>query len=302
MKKRIERLLLYVMLISVVISAGCTNEIKNTENGIAVKANDGQIYLYGEAHGEEKILEKEFELWYDYYHNQGMRHLFIENPYYTGEFLNLWMQSDDDKILDEVYDEWVGTLSHEAVVKTFYKRIKKECPETVFHGTDVGHQFSTIGERYLEYLTNKDLESTDQYRLTMEAIEQGKEFYKHSDDVYRENKMVENFVREFDGLDDESIMGIYGSAHTGLNDILEGSDVSVMANQLQKQYDATIYTEDLSSLAIYNELIRVDVIELNGKSYEASYYGKQDLRGFKDYLHREYWRLEGAYVDFKDNR
>ena len=46
----------------------------------------GQIYLFGEEHGVEKILNKEVEIWNDYYHNQNMRHLFVELPYYTAEY------------------------------------------------------------------------------------------------------------------------------------------------------------------------------------------------------------------------
>lgn len=73
--------------------------------------SSGQSYLYGEMHGVEKILDKEIELWYEYYHNQDMRHLFIEHSYYTAEFLNLWMQSDNNEILDAVYTDWAGTAS-----------------------------------------------------------------------------------------------------------------------------------------------------------------------------------------------
>jgi PBP1b-binding outer membrane lipoprotein LpoB len=40
----------------------------------------GQIYLYGEQHGVEKILDKELELWCDYYNKKNMRHLFIIKP------------------------------------------------------------------------------------------------------------------------------------------------------------------------------------------------------------------------------
>lgn len=31
--------------------------------------------------------------------------------------------------------------------------------------------------------------------------------------------MAENFIREFEKLGSENIMGIYGSAHTGLDDL-----------------------------------------------------------------------------------
>jgi len=71
-----------------------------------------QIYLYGEQHGAEKIMDRAFELWFEYYHNEDMRHLFVELPYYTAAFLNIWLQSDNDDILDEIYKDWVGTNSH----------------------------------------------------------------------------------------------------------------------------------------------------------------------------------------------
>lgn len=263
--------------------------------------SSGQIYLYGEQHGVEKILDKELELWCDYYDNKNMRHLFVELSYFTAEFLNLWMQSDSDDILDEIFDDWTGTASHNPYTKKFYKDIKRKCPETIFHGTDVGHQYDTTGERYLKYLEKNNLEDTEQYLLTQEAIEQGKYFYAKSDDVYRENKMAKNFIREFNNLSNESVMGIYGGAHTGLEamDYNTGS-VPCMANQLKEVYGDNIHSEDLAWLEKDIEPIRVDTIVVNEIEYQASYFGIQDLTGFKDYAHREYWRLENAYDDFKD--
>lgn len=113
--------------------------------------------------------------------------------------------------------------------------------------------------------------------------------------------MTANFIREYDKLGGESIMGIYGGAHTGLNalDYNTGS-VPCMANQLKKVYGNAIHSEDLSWLAKDIEPTRVDKITVNGKEYEAAYYGKEDLTGFKDYAYREFWRLEQAYPDFKD--
>ena len=60
--------------------------------------------------------------------------------------------------------------------KAFYQSIKALCPETVFHGTDVGHQSETTGARYLEYLREQDLEDSEPYRLTLRCIEQGQVF------------------------------------------------------------------------------------------------------------------------------
>jgi hypothetical protein len=261
----------------------------------------GQIYLYGEQHGVEKILDKELELWGECYGNKNMHHLFVELPYYTAEFLNIWMKSDNDGILDEIYAEWIGTASHAPCVKEFYKKIKSLYPETVFHGTDVGHQYDTTGERFLSYLEKSGMKSTEQYRLGQEAIEQGKFYYANSDDVYRENKMAENFVREFDLLSGESVMGIYGGAHTGLDDLdYTTNSVPCMANQLKENYGNNIFSEDLSWLAKDIDAVRVDTISVNGKRYDASYFGKQDLNGFQNYAYREFWRLENAYNDFKD--
>lgn len=283
--------------------AACSKNTASIDTDTSSINSTGQIYLYGELHGDEKILEKEFELWSKYYHEENMRHLFVELSYYTAEFLNIWMQSDSDDILEELYRDWKGTASYKACVKEFYKKIKSECPETIFHGTDVGHQYDTTGQRFLKYLEQNNMEETEKYVLTKEAIEQGKYYYKKDDNAYRENKMVENFIREFDKLEGESIMGIYGAAHTGLDAMAyNANSVPCMANQLKKRYKEAIHSEDLSWLAKEIEPIRVDIITINNKDYEASYFGKQDLTGFKDFAYREYWRLENAYDDFKNNK
>lgn len=80
-----------------------------------------------------------------------MRHLFVELSYYTAEFLNIWMQSDNDNILELVYNDWNGTALYNPYTKEFFKNIKNKCPETIFHGTDVGHQYHSTGERFLLY-------------------------------------------------------------------------------------------------------------------------------------------------------
>lgn len=302
------------ILVTVLLLTACSQERKGEESvslsGIPKQETDskreevlpsesGQIYLYGEQHGVKTILEKEFELWYNYYSKETMRHLFVELPYYTAEFLNLWMQSDSDEILETVYQEWEGTALYHPDVKAFYQKIKQECPQTIFHGTDVGHQYATTGKRFLEQLEQNGEKTSEQYQLAQKNIEQGKHYYKNLDDVYRENTMVENFIYQFDLLDGETIMGIYGSAHTGLNSKDTTGTIGCMANQLKEIYKDMIDSEDLTQLAKVTVPQRVDTIELNGKEYEASYFGKQDLTGFKDFVSREFWRLEEAYNDFK---
>lgn len=290
------------LLILSVLTA-CSNGSRIIDIDTSTNISGGQIYLYGEQHGEEKILRKELELWGQYYHEENMRHLFIEMPYFTAEFLNSWIQSESDVILEEVYEDWKGSPSYNPYVKEFYVKIKRDYPETIFHGTDLGHQYFTTGKRFLKYLEENNLVDTEKYELSQKSIEQGRYFYKHSDDVYRENIMVENFIREFNELENKSIMGIYGGAHTDLNAMVyNDNSVPCMANQLREYYGDDIYSEDLIWLLKDIEPIRVDTITINGKNYEASYFGKMDLTMFKDYKYREFWRLENAYEDFKDNK
>lgn len=265
--------------------------------------SSGEIFLYGEQHSVENILDREFELWSSNYHNSGMRDLFVELPYYTAEYMNIWMKSEGDDILDSLYQDWAGTAMHSQEVYNFYKQIKSECPETVFHGTDVGHQYDTTGKRFLEYLESAGQQQSRSYRLSQENIEQGQYYYQHSDNIYRENTMVENFIREFDSLNGVDVMGIYGSAHTGTEAMdYRTNSVPCMANQLQKQYGDALHTEDLTSLALLKEPYGTDIIKIGEKEYTALYFGKTDLSAIlPDYQCREFWRLENAYDDFKDN-
>lgn len=276
-KKSIVLALALIMTLS-----ACQSSPVQTTASQTPPLSQGQIYLYGEAHSVERMLNKELELW------QG---------YYTAEFLNLWVQADDDKILDAIYADWDGTQGETPQVKIFYQQIKEQCPETIFHGTDVGHQFRTTGQRFLSYLEEKDLKDSEQYRMAQEAIEQGKRYYAHEDDVYRENTMAENFIREFDKLTAESVMGIYGAAHVGIGEMNFTDSVPSMANQLHQVYEDALHSENLQNIPQY-----VDIIEVNGKEYTASNFGTADILAFSDmYTSREYWRLEDAYLDFAEN-
>ena len=263
----------------------------------------GHIYLYGEAHGDEVMLNEELELWRDYYINDNMRHLFIEADYYIAEYLNLWMQSDSDEIFDEIFADWSDTLANNPNTKKLYKSIKSECPETIFHGIDVGLFHSTSGKRYLEYLEANGLEDSEQYLLAQETIEQGKAFrsdntLENCDNLYRENKLAENFIREFDKLDGESVMGIFGAAHTGLDALDFTGHIPCMGAQLRERYGDAVQAYGHNMLL--QEPIRFDNLTIGEKEYTAAYYGTKRLHFNDEYNFMEIWRLEDAYDDFKD--
>lgn len=187
-----------------------------------VKTGTGvQIYLYGEEHSKQSILDKELSIWGEYY-EKGMRDLFVEFPYTDAQFLNLWMQADDDELLDLQFKDWGGTEGGTEVEKNFLKQIKEQYPETVFHGTDVGHTWESTGPRYLAYLEANGQKDSEEYRRAQENMEQGKRYYeiKATDEAssvrYREDRMVENFrcsYQELEAVRRTDIMGIYGSTH-----------------------------------------------------------------------------------------
>lgn len=296
--KSLRTAALSISLAFLMLLGGCSSTSQPSSSSDE-GALTGQIYLYGELHAEPAILNYELERWEEYY-SDGMRHLFIEMPYYTGEFLNLWMQAEDDTILEEIYEDWTGSLSHNPEVKEFYQSIKQNCPETVFHGTDVGHQYWSTGQRYLDYLTAEGLQDSENYRLAQENIEQAQQFYRESDDVYRENKMAENFIREFESLNGQSVMGIYGGAHTDLEAPDLTGTVPCMGNQLQQKYGENVYSESLVDLAKVTDPEYTIDIAIGPRQYTVSYFGAENLTGVIDgFTNREFWRVEDVYSDWE---
>lgn len=301
-KLRAGRLLLLCSLILTLLTACSGGPVSSFSPASSAPSSgptvQGAVYLYGEIHADKGILARELELWQQHYEEEGLRHLFVEQPFYTAQLLNLWMQTEDDQILDRIYQNWAGTRSYSPSVKEFYQAIKAQCPETVFHGTDVGHQYDTIGAWYLQLLEEQGLTDSEEYQTAQTVILQGQTYYRKQDDAYRENTMTENFLRELDALGGASVMGIYGAAHTDPDGTAYSSDaVPCMAAQLKEHLGDALYTEDLSC---YIEPLREEILSLNGADYRALYFGRQDLTGVLDgsYLCRDFWRLEDAYDDF----
>ena len=262
-----KKLISTIVVLFITIAIGFTAYQSNSAQG--------NIYLYGEMHAEPELVEREYDLWYQYYHEKGMRHLFLEDSYYGAEFLNIWMQSDSDELLEQLRKERIGSFGASSIYKEFYKKIKRECPETIFHGTDVGHQYDTTGERYLDYLEEKGQEESEKYKRAREVMKQGQEYYMDTDkDVYREKKMAENFIWEYEKLKGESVMGIYGGAHVELTQADYGTGLmDNMALQLREKYREKLVIEDLWDTPYESDIQAKEVIEINGKQLRASYVG-----------------------------
>ncbi len=295
---RIHRLQ-YIGFITSLLLSSCVHQDVQQESTLKEK----KILLYGEQHGVEPILNKEFELWSNLYHKKGYRDLFVELPYSAAELLNIWMKESDDNILEQLYQDWKGSLSHNRATVQFYQKIKKDCPATVFHGTDVGHQYNTTGVRFLKYLESKGLKDSEAYTRTLENIKQGKTYYQtwkrspQEAEAMREQAMTENFLREVPKLNGAPIMGIYGVDH--IKDAKQ-SGLETMASRLKvQQHGLALHTEDLSPYRLMTSPLRVETVTIGGKNYQASYFGQLSLK-LRDYAFREFWRLENAYEDVKN--
>ena len=117
------------------------------------------------------------------------------------------MRGEDEDMLERpILEQQAGTQGGTQLMVDFYRALREDCPETVFHGTDVGHQYDTTGALYLEYLEQNGRKDSEEYRRAQECMEQGETFYQieAGDEAeayaYREDRMAENFAREYERL------------------------------------------------------------------------------------------------------
>ena len=294
MKKRILALLLAALL-------GLTACGAPAETG----APTGEIFIYGEEHANAACLDKELALWQTCY-SQGMRHLFIEMGAGSTLLLNRWMAAEDDAYWDMVYGACEGTLFHAEVVADFYHQIKETCPDTVFHGFDIEHQYATSGEKARQLLEDEGKTDTDVYRTVEQSIKQGVMYYRRGADdeadVQREYALAANFCTAFDALGGVSVVAFCGGAHADPNGMdHQTGTVPSMAAQIAAHYGSKV-TLTCANLARVEkpelEPLRTDTLTIAGEAYEAAYFGEQDISDWSDYASREFWRVEGGYDAF----
>lgn len=219
------------------------------------------IELCGEAHGVQKLYDAELAEWKRFY-DKGCRDLYVELPYYEGQLLNLYMQAENDEILYVIYDELEGTASHTEFFLNFYKAIKAQMPETVFHGTDLGHQYFSLGPIYLSILEKESLSECEEYKRAQEVMAQGQAWYEeyNCDWEYREKTMIDNFIWDYNKLTEKAlengnlvmdetgklplVMGIYGGAHTNFG------DSQIMAAGIKACYGDLVACKFVSNMVI----------------------------------------------------
>lgn len=246
MKNKMKTVIVFVLL-ATVCSISVAFDL-NDGSADVYPNDDTKIMFYGESHGVKEYYDAESKLWQGYY-DEGCRNLFVELPYYSAEFLNVWMKEDSNGLLDVWFEEIDGTLSGNESYYDFLQGIKGACPETVFYGTDVGHQGDTTGVRYLQYLEEHGLKDSESYKLAEDCIKQGEEYYESEGrhdgmSEVREAYLVSNFEAAYERCGGGRIMGIYGSYHTDLN------SPELMAGRLKADFGDGIGSVKISSVMI----------------------------------------------------
>ena len=268
------------------------------------------VLLCGEAHDDAACKEQELALWRARY-AAGDRNLFLEMGAATAELLNRWMTTGDESFWDLVYRNWEGSLSQTELTENFYRQLRADCPETVFHGIDLEHQYRSTGRFCLALLEKEGRQGTDTYRKVLRSVEQGEKFYRgwngdpysrdlySRENAYREDTLAENFRSEYESLGRKRVMGIFGAAHTdpyGLD--YYTASVPSMGAQLRERFGGDILCRDLRG----ENLPQRTTLRIAGKEYSAIYYGEYPITQLDNLRSREYWRLTDAYDTFSQWR
>lgn len=297
----------WIVTLSLLLLTGCT--------ATTAAASTGQIFLYGEEHGRADHLAVQLERWTYYYEEHGLRHLFVELPFFTAAFLNVWMGEPDDRILDEIMVATEGTAGNTPYMRQFLGDIKANLPETIFHGTDVGHQFHTTGRRFIEYLYEHELTTYPDgtpsfiYQHTLENIRQGADFHEHfmihRDHQIRVDYKFDNFVLLFDRLEGESIMGgLYGLLHVRLEDY---PPTFAHGHSLGRRLLAHYGSDQVHTFNVFDFVTLPDLagepvtLLIDSGRHAAVYLGTEDLRPHFPgrFNARSFYRLTDAYELFR---
>lgn len=259
-KSKLYKLSLLILGLLFIVSCNNTDDISDY-------SKDKEIYLYGEIHGQEDLIEEEFDLWSAYYHKHGMRNLFLEIANFEAGLLNLWMKADNDDIL-EIFAKDYGTIHGAKHYEAMLKKIKNDCPETVFYGTDISNFSESLGNTYLAYLEEENNINAEEIKRVKEVMASGlyrnsyldkylgydnADFHIRKMADFREDRLTENFIYEYNRLDDKRIMGIYGAYHISNPTNHDMIDGHIMGDRLSSTYGDILFREIIAKDEHFNK-------------------------------------------------
>lgn len=281
---------------------GSGGEVGGDTGDTAVEPPKGEILFYGEYHNSESCTMQELKYWQDCY-AKGMRHLFLEMGEGTAQLLNMWMAAEDDTLVQQVYDNTVGTAAHTHDTLEFYQQVKATCPETVFHGFDVEHQYKSSGDQCLALLEP----DSDTYNKVSAGMDAAKEFYRLRDEesgaaseAYREPFMANSVIADYDALGGVSIMVVADAAHVDNENSATSEDqagLTIMADLVKEHYGDAANV--VCTVLDINVPVRMDELTIGGKTYQAEYFGCENVSKWLEGCDtREYWHIMDGYDDF----
>lgn len=255
----------------------------------------GEIALFVEAPAQERFLAAELETWGAYY-AEGVRDLFLELSFRDATLLNQWMQADDDALLSEICFNAAENEADPERMTAFYRAVREQYPETVFHGVDLCRDYSTVIKQYLDALQEAGREDSEEYRLALRSRDQGLRYHllcgrdESLGEAYRESCLAANLLLEYEGLGRRSVMGIFRAPHTDPNSLTRLGTAPSMAMQLAAQYGDAV-----------RQIGCVDLLQIGEREYEACYLGRWEvtgtLRACGDEM--ELWQCDAAYADLR---
>ena len=267
----------------------------------------GQIFLFGEYHNDEQINKEEYSIWSTYYTNYGFRHLLIERNVFTAEIVNAYMKAEDSRAWDELIYNIFANGGKRVFKYLFIKNIKKNFPETIFHGIDIASRDQNFRnpETFIKNFMKQYGLDSSYLPILRKCVEDSVTYYdwdKNDEEGkyrFREAAMTENIINTINNLSDFNIVGFFGGAHInkfGFN--YSNYEDTVMANKIDEIYGENLYTEDLR-LTLEAEKINVTIGNDKFNSFKFSnisiYYGGQNYAADLYVL-----RDRNAYSKFKD--
>lgn len=284
---------------------------------------EGQVFLFGEVHGDEGEYKEELRIWDYYYNEYGFRDLIVEYSYFFSEILNAYMRIPGDDILNSLF-LFLSERTSSIYTVPFYnyvKTLKEKYPETRFHGVNVNEGNKGNAEAFVQIWLQNGLTTEDAYEDFIINLNQNTYHSRlkgREKEAYREEMMAANILKEMSKIGNKSVVGFFGSVHCdigGSDNIY--SDIPNMATNLYKNIGNNLYSENIRRFANgntrepykgeiplptfdYTSLFKGinDFNIIISRNYNYIYKGETKI-SYKDYVVRKFYLVENAYNDLK---
>lgn len=234
------------------------------------------IFFTGEQHGSIKSLEMNLYLTKYFVEKAGVRYILYEGGYAEAQYLNNYLDTGDESILDYIFEKSSGTMNYtmenynllkniyeynlalEKDKKIMFVGIDKENPQiaikyikSILPHKETDNQQVRIFNNILYWLTQDNYlaESKIALQLIRESQQDIEEYWgidyfeieyllnnlvESEGQLFREDLLINNFIKLYEHLPKGKYFGQFGGAHTNLHPISKS-----LASYLQNEYENT---------------------------------------------------------------